>query len=130
MWLGEQITERGLGNGISLIIFAGIAAGLPTAIGSTLELARTRRIFDSDCAIACCFGRLRLLRWLYLLSVARRKILVNYAKRQVGNKVYGGQSFPFATEAKYGWCDSTDFCVKYYFIPGNSWLDGLPAVKV
>jgi len=91
MWLGEQITERGLGNGISIIIFAGIIAGLPNAIGGLLELVRT--------------GAMHALTAIFILSLVflvtgfvvfvergQRKILVNYAKRQVGNKVYGGQS--------------------------------------
>jgi preprotein translocase subunit SecY len=91
MWLGEQITERGLGNGISILIFAGIAAGLPNAIGGLAELVRT--------------GAMSILVALFIIIVVglvtfvvvfvergQRKILVNYAKRQVGNKVYGGQS--------------------------------------
>ncbi len=91
MWLGEQITERGLGNGISIIIFAGIVAGLPGAIAGLLELVRT--------------GAMSILVALFVLAIVvlvtyivvfvergQRKILVNYARRQVGNKVYGGQS--------------------------------------
>ncbi len=90
MWLGEQITERGVGNGISMIIFAGIVAGLPAAIGGTLELART--------------GELHVLLLLLLLALTiavtafvvfvergQRRITINYAKRQVGRKMYGGQ---------------------------------------
>ena len=91
MWLGEQITERGLGNGISILIFAGIAAGLPGSIGGLLELVRT--------------GAMSIIVMLLIVIVVgfvtyfvvfvergQRKILVNYARRQVGNKVYGGQS--------------------------------------
>ena len=91
MWLGEQITERGLGNGISILIFAGIAAGLPSAIGGLFELVRT--------------GSMSIVASLFIIALVvfvtfavvfvergQRKILVNYAKRQVGNKVYGGQS--------------------------------------
>jgi len=89
--VGEQITERGLGNGISLLIFAGIAAGLPSAIGGLFELVRTgaMSILTSLFIIA-----LVLLVTFAVVFVERgqRKILVNYAKRQVGNKVYGGQS--------------------------------------
>jgi preprotein translocase subunit SecY len=91
MWLGEQITERGLGNGISILIFAGIAAGLPNAIGGLFELVRTgsMSIFASLFIIA-----LVVFVTFAVVFVERgqRKILVNYAKRQVGNKVYGGQS--------------------------------------
>jgi len=91
MWLGEQITERGLGNGISILIFAGIVAGLPAAIGGLFELVRT----GAMSIIACLF----IIAVVIFVTFAvvfvergQRKILVNYAKRQVGNKVYGGQS--------------------------------------
>jgi preprotein translocase subunit SecY len=91
MWLGEQITERGLGNGISILIFAGIAAGLPSAIGGLAELVRT----GSMAIPAALFivGLVFLVTWgVVFVERGQRKILVNYAKRQVGNKVYGGQS--------------------------------------
>ncbi len=91
MWLGEQITERGLGNGISLIIFAGIAAGLPSAIGNTLEMARTGA-FSIPLVLALFFGAILVTALVVFVERGQRKILVNYAKRQVGNKVYGGQS--------------------------------------
>ena len=91
MWLGEQVTERGIGNGISMIIFAGIVAGLPTAVGGTLELART--------------GEMHALLVLLLLGIAvavtafvvfvergQRRITVNYAKRQQGRRLYAGQT--------------------------------------
>jgi preprotein translocase subunit SecY len=91
MWLGEQITERGLGNGISIIIFSGIAAGLPSAIGGLLELVRTGAM---SIIIALLIVVLVGLVTYFVVFVERgqRKILVNYARRQVGNKVYGGQS--------------------------------------
>jgi len=91
MWLGEQITERGLGNGISLIIFAGIAAGFPHAVGGTLELVRTGAF---SILTAFVIGGLVLGVTAFVCFVERgqRKILVNYAKRQVGRKIYGGQS--------------------------------------
>jgi preprotein translocase subunit SecY len=91
MWLGEQITERGLGNGISIIIFSGIAAGLPSAIGGLLELVRTGAM---SIIIALLIVVLVALVTYFVVFVERgqRKILVNYARRQVGNKVYGGQS--------------------------------------
>jgi len=91
MWLGEQITERGLGNGISILIFAGIVAGLPSAMAGLFELVRT----GSMSIIACLFIlALVVVVTFVVVFVERgqRKILVNYAKRQVGNKVYGGQS--------------------------------------
>jgi len=91
MWLGEQITERGLGNGISILIFGGIAAGLPGAIGGLLELVRTGAMGP----VSFLFLAAVVVAVTYLVVFVergQRKILVNYAKRQVGNKVYGGQS--------------------------------------
>ena len=91
MWLGEQITERGLGNGISLIIFAGIAAGLPRAIGQTLEQGRTGA-YSWLLIIGIAALVVVVTAFVVFMERALRKILVNYAKRQVGNKVYQGQS--------------------------------------
>lgn len=91
MWLGEQITERGLGNGISILIFAGIAAGLPSSIGGLLELVRTGAM--SILAAIFIVATVALVTWFVVfVERGQRKILVNYARRQVGNKVYGGQS--------------------------------------
>jgi len=91
MWLGEQITERGLGNGISIIIFAGIAAGLPKSIGGLLELVRTgaMSIIVALLIVVLVAG---ITYFVVFVERGQRKILVNYARRQVGNKVYGGQS--------------------------------------
>jgi preprotein translocase subunit SecY len=91
MWLGEQITERGLGNGISILIFAGIAAGLPNAVGGLLELVRTgaMNILVAIVIVAVVIG---VTYFVVFVERGQRKILVNYARRQVGNKVYGGQS--------------------------------------
>jgi len=91
MWLGEQITERGLGNGISIIIFAGIAAGLPNALGGLFELVRTGSMHPLS-ALFVCFLVVLVTGFVVFVERGQRKILVNYAKRQVGNKVYGGQS--------------------------------------
>jgi preprotein translocase subunit SecY len=91
MWMGEQITERGIGNGISIIIFAGIAAGLPTAIAGTLELVRTGAMHPLT-ALLIAAAVLMVTAVVLFVERGQRKILVNYAKRQVGNKVYGGQS--------------------------------------
>jgi preprotein translocase subunit SecY len=91
MWLGEQITERGIGNGISIIIFAGIAAGLPQAIGGTLELTRTGA-FSIPLVLLLFIGALLVTALVVFVERGQRKILVNYAKRQVGNKVFAGQS--------------------------------------
>jgi preprotein translocase subunit SecY len=91
MWLGEQITERGLGNGISIIIFAGIAAGLPNAIAGLFELVRTGSMHPVSALFVCALAVL-VTSFVVFVERGQRKILVNYAKRQVGNKVYGGQS--------------------------------------
>jgi preprotein translocase subunit SecY len=91
MWLGEQITERGLGNGISILIFGGIAAGLPGALAGMGELIRTGAM---SIIVGLFITALVVLVVYFVVFVERgqRKILVNYARRQVGNKVYGGQS--------------------------------------
>jgi preprotein translocase subunit SecY len=91
MWLGEQITERGIGNGISLIIFAGIVAGLPHAVGGTLELTRTGA-FPIPLVLLLFVGAITITGLVVFVERGQRKILVNYAKRQVGRKIYGGQS--------------------------------------
>jgi len=91
MWLGEQITERGLGNGISIIIFGGIAAGLPNAIGSLFELVSTGAMAWYS-AVLICLIAVAVTYIVVFIERGQRKILVNYAKRQVGNKIYGGQS--------------------------------------
>ncbi|MEO8859030.1 MAG: preprotein translocase subunit SecY [Burkholderiaceae bacterium] len=91
MWLGEQITERGIGNGISILIFAGIVANLPSAIGGLLELVRTGAM---SIIVSLLIVILVVVVTYVVVYIERgqRKILVNYARRQVGNKVYGGQS--------------------------------------
>jgi preprotein translocase subunit SecY len=91
MWLGEQITERGIGNGISIIIFSGIVAGLPHAIGGTLELTRTGA-FSIPLVILLFIASIAVTGFVVFVERGQRKILVNYAKRQVGRQVVGGQS--------------------------------------
>jgi preprotein translocase subunit SecY len=91
MWLGEQITERGLGNGISILIFAGIAAGLPSAMGGLFELVRTGAMSPFISILIIVVVAL-VTYFVVFVERGQRKILVNYARRQVGNKVYGGQS--------------------------------------
>jgi len=91
MWLGEQVTERGLGNGISIIIFAGIAAGLPNAVAGLLELVRTGAMHPLSALLIS--AAVALVTWaVCFIERGQRKILVNYAKRQIGNKIYGGQA--------------------------------------
>ncbi len=91
MWLGEQITERGLGNGISLIIFGGIAAGLPSAVAGTLELQRTGA-FSILFIFVVAFLVIGVTALVCFVESGQRRILINYAKRQVGRKIYGGQA--------------------------------------
>lgn len=91
MWLGEQITERGLGNGISLIIFAGIAAGLPSAVVGLFELVRTGAM-SAIVAIIICLIVCAVTFFVVYIESGQRRILINYAKRQVGNRIYGGQT--------------------------------------
>ncbi len=91
MWLGEQITQRGIGNGISLIIFSGIVAEIPRALVTTFELGRTGAI--STLMIITIFVLLVLtIMFIVFMERALRKILINYPKRQMGNKIYGGDS--------------------------------------
>ncbi|MDR0564062.1 MAG: preprotein translocase subunit SecY, partial [Azoarcus sp.] len=91
MWLGEQITERGLGNGISIIIFAGIVAGLPNGIAELFGMV-SRGDITSLLALFICVLVVLVTAFVVFVERGQRKILVNYAKRQVGNRVYGGQS--------------------------------------
>ena len=91
MWLGEQITQRGIGNGISLIIFSGIVAEIPRALVTTFELGRTGAI--STLMIISIFLLLVItIMFIVFMERALRKILINYPKRQMGNKIYGGES--------------------------------------
>ncbi len=91
MWLGEQISERGIGNGISILIFTGIAAGLPSAIGGTLELARTGELHILLVFVILILA-LAVTAFVVFVERGQRRITVNYAKRQVGRRMYGGQS--------------------------------------
>jgi preprotein translocase subunit SecY len=91
MWLGEQITERGIGNGISIIIFAGIVAGLPSALAGLFDLVRTNAM-STFSALFILVLVVLVTAFVVLVERGQRKITVNYAKRQVGNKMYGGQT--------------------------------------
>ena len=91
MWLGEQVTERGIGNGISMIIFAGIVSGLPKAVGGTLELARTGEM-NGAFIILLFLISLSVTSLVVFVEKGQRRILINYPKRQQGRKLYGGQS--------------------------------------
>ena len=110
MWLGEQITSRGIGNGISLIIFAGIVAEIPRALASTFELGRTGAL--SPCNDYIYFILIILtVMFIVFMERAMRKILVNYPKRQMGNKIYGGESSYLPLKNKYSRSNSSNFCI-------------------
>jgi preprotein translocase subunit SecY len=91
MWLGEQITQRGVGNGISLIIFSGIVANLPLALASTLELGRTGAL-SAVFIIVLLIMAVGVIAFIVFMERAQRRIIVQYPKRQVGNKMFGGES--------------------------------------
>ncbi len=91
MWLGEQVTERGIGNGISMIIFAGIVSGLPKAVGSTIELARTGEM-NGGFIILLFLLSISVTALVVFVERGQRRILINYPKRQQGRKLYAGQS--------------------------------------
>ena len=91
MWLGEQITQRGVGNGISLIIFSGIVANLPLAMASTLELGRTGAL-SAAFIVLLLFMAVAVIAFIVFMERAQRRIIIQYPKRQVGNKMFGGES--------------------------------------
>jgi len=91
MWLGEQVTARGVGNGISLIIFAGIVAELPSALAATLELGRTGALSSLLIAVLL-VGAILVIYGIVFVEQAQRRILIQYPKRQQGNKMYGGET--------------------------------------
>ncbi|NLS03338.1 preprotein translocase subunit SecY [Rhizobium sp. P32RR-XVIII] len=91
MWLGEQITSRGIGNGISLIIFAGIAAGLPQAVGGTLELGRTGAL-STTLILAVIVIAIGVIGVIVFVERAQRRLLIQYPKRQVGNRMFQGDT--------------------------------------
>jgi len=91
MWLGEQITQRGIGNGISLIIFSGIVAEIPRALAATFELGRTGAL-SAPTILIIFILLISTVAFIVFIERAIRKILINYPKRQMGTKIYGGES--------------------------------------
>lgn len=91
MWLGEQISSRGIGNGTSLIIFVGIISGLPSAVIGMFELSR-KGVMSPLAVISICAGVVLMIAIIVYFERAQRKVLVQYPKRQVGNKIYGGEA--------------------------------------
>ncbi|MER1967877.1 preprotein translocase subunit SecY [Castellaniella sp. GW247-6E4] len=130
MWLGEQITERGLGNGISLLIFAGIVAGLPGALGGMLDLVRT----DSMSILSALFILALVVAVTYFVVYVergQRRITVNYAKRQVGNKLYGGQSSHLPLKLNMSGVIPPIFASSIILLPATvtSWFSNSPNMR-
>ncbi len=130
MWLGEQITERGIGNGISILIFAGIVAGLPSALTGMLDLVRT----DSMSILSALFIlALVVLVTYFVVFVERgqRRITVNYAKRQVGNKIYGGQSSHLPLKLNMAGVIPPIFASSIILLPATvtSWFSSNPSMR-
>jgi len=125
MWLGEQVTERGVGNGISLIIFSGIVAGLPHAIGGTLELARTGS-FTPIGVLALFVGAVLVTAFVVFVERGQRRITVNYAKRQQGRKLYAGQSTHLPLKLNMSGVIPPIFASSIILFPGTlaSWFGG------
>ena len=130
MWLGEQITERGLGNGISILIFAGIVAGMPSALSGLLDLVRTdamsilSALFILVLAVAVTF-------FVVFVERGQRRITVNYAKRQVGNKVYGGQSSHLPLKINVAGVIPPIFASSLILLPATvtSWFSSNPSMS-
>lgn len=117
MWLGEQITSRGIGNGTSLIIFGGIVAELPGAFIRTLELGREGAI-STVVILSALIVAVLVIAFIVFMERAQRRLLIQYPKRQVGNKVYEGQSSIFP-EAQYVGRYSSDFCIFFASDPDH-----------
>ena len=92
MWLGEQITSRGVGNGVSLIIFAGIVARLPTALFQLFSQTRTGTLSAGDAAVLPRRWRSAVIVFIVFMERSQRRLLVQYPKRQVGNRMFGGET--------------------------------------
>lgn len=101
MWVGEQITERGIGNGISLLIFASIVSGLPLALGQLFEQVRVGA-YGPFFVIGVLLASVGLLTFVVFIERGQRRVLLNYAKRQVGNRMFGGQASYFPLKVNMG----------------------------
>lgn len=130
MWLGEQITERGMGNGISILIFAGIVAGLPNALAGMLDLVRT----DSMSILSALFVIVLVIAVTYFVVFVergQRRITVNYAKRQVGNKIYGGQTSHLPLKLNMAGVIPPIFASSIILLPATitSWFSSNPSMS-
>ena len=119
MWLGEQITERGIGNGISLIIFSGIVVRIPNAISNTFRIVSTGElsIFPVLLLIVLMVG---VVGFIVFIEQGQRRIPVQYAKRVIGRKLYGGQSTHLPLKDKYFRGDSAHICLFHYHVSGDT----------
>jgi preprotein translocase subunit SecY len=135
MWLGEQITEKGIGNGISLIIFSGIVAGLPSAIGQSFELARNDGAWNVLPLLALSILGIATVAFVVFIERGQRRITVNYPRRQVGNKMYAGQSSYLPLKVNMAGVIPPIFASSILLFPGSigQWLgqgDGLEWLQV
>ncbi|WP_110692366.1 preprotein translocase subunit SecY [Salinicola halophyticus] len=135
MWLGEQITEKGIGNGISLIIFSGIVAGLPNAIGQSFELARNDGAWNVLPLLALAVLGIATIAFVVFIERGQRRITVNYPRRQVGNKMYAGQSSYLPLKVNMAGVIPPIFASSILLFPGSigQWLgqsDGFEWLQV
>ncbi len=130
MWLGEQITERGIGNGISMIIFAGIVAGLPAAIGGTLELSRTGQLAPVLVLFLIVLA-IAVTAFVVFVERGQRRITVNYAKRQQGRKMMGGQTSHLPLKLNMAGVIPPIFASSIILFPATigSWLGRTPGFE-
>ena len=130
MWIGEQITERGIGNGISMIIFAGIVAGLPDAIGTTVELTKTGQ-FQPLFVVALFILALVVTGFVVFMESAQRRIPIQYAKRQVGRKIYGGQSSHMPLKVNMSGVIPPIFASSIILLPAtlSGWFANVPGME-
>ncbi|PKY12056.1 preprotein translocase subunit SecY [Acidithiobacillus marinus] len=130
MWIGEQITERGIGNGISLIIFAGIVAGLPDAIGTTFELMQTGQ-FQPLFVVALFVLALLVTAFVVFMESAQRRLPIQYAKRQVGRKIYGGQSTHMPLKVNMSGVIPPIFATSILLLPAtlSGWFAHVPGME-
>ncbi|MBE7565443.1 preprotein translocase subunit SecY [Acidithiobacillus thiooxidans] len=130
MWIGEQITERGIGNGISLIIFAGIVAGLPDAIGTTFELMQTGQ-FQPMFVVALFVLALLVTAFVVFMESAQRRVPIQYAKRQVGRKIYGGQSTHMPLKVNMSGVIPPIFATSILLLPAtlSGWFANVPGME-
>ncbi|MFO7642454.1 MAG: preprotein translocase subunit SecY [Candidatus Competibacteraceae bacterium] len=130
VWLGEQITERGIGNGISLLIFAGIVAGLPAAVGGTLELARTGEL-HAMLVIFLLVMAVLVTGFVVFIERGQRRITVNYAKRQQGRRVYAAQTTHLPLKLNMSGVIPPIFASSLILFPSTlgSWLGSAPNME-